>query len=145
MKNNADGNRMGAGEPDKRLDQLAYAVIGAAMEVHRALGPGYPEAVYEKALCIELRLREIPFAYEVTIEVGYKGESVGQGRMDFLIDGSLVVEIKTVDELAMIHHSQVITYLKATGCRLGLLINFNIPVLKAGIRRVVLSNIKLQS
>jgi GxxExxY protein len=86
----------------------------------------------------------IPFAYEVTVEVGYKGESVGQGRMDFLIDGILVVEIKTVDELAFIHHAQVISYLKATGCRLGLLINFNTPVLKAGIRRVVLSNIKVQ-
>ena len=109
-------------EPGEREEQLAHAFIGAAIEVHRLLGPGYPEVVYENALRVELGLRGIPFAYEVSVEVGYNGESVGKGRLDFLVGGVLVVEIKTVDELGLLHVAQVISYLKTTGCALGLLI-----------------------
>lgn len=127
------------GEPNRELDQLAHAVIGAAIEVHRALGPGFLESVYEEALSFELEQRAVPFTRQHVISVSYKGRPVGEGRLDMLVAGRLVVELKAVDELAPIHMAQVISYLKATGHKLGLLINFNVPTLKQGIRRVVLS------
>jgi len=127
------------GEPNRELDQLAHAVIGAAIEVHRALGPGFLESVYEEALSFELEQRAVPFTRQHVISVSYKGRPVGEGRLDMLVAGRLVVELKAVDELAPIHMAQVISYLKATGHKLGLLINFNVPILKQGIRRVVLS------
>ncbi len=127
------------GEPSRELDQLAHAVIGAAIEVHRALGPGFLESVYEEALSFELEQRAVPFTRQHLISVSYKGRPVGEGRLDMLIADRLVVELKAVDELAPIHMAQVISYLKATGHKLGLLINFNVPILKQGIRRVVLS------
>lgn len=127
------------GEPNRELDQLAHAVIGAAIEVHRALGPGFLESVYEEALSFELEQRAIPFTRQHIISVSYKGRPVGEGRLDMLVAGWLVVELKAVDVLAPIHMAQVISYLKATGHKLGLLINFNVPILKQGIRRVVLS------
>ena len=126
-------------EPSQELDQLAHAVIGAAIEVHRLLGAGFLESVYEEALCIELQLRGIPFASQVAVALNYKGRIVGQGKLDLLIGNSLVVELKAVDTLAPIHSAQVISYLKVTGHQLGLLINFNETVLKHGIRRVILS------
>ena len=126
-------------EPDRPLDRLAHAVISAAIEVHRALGPGYLESIYEEALCVELELRRIPFARQAPIAVVYKGHLVGEGRLDLLIDNRLIVELKAVDALAPIHTAQLISYLKATGCHLGLLLNFHAPVLKDGIRRVVSS------
>ena len=124
-------------EPDKQVDELARAVIGAAIEVHRHLGPGYLEGLYEEALGVELAQRNIPFERQKEISVDYKGHAIGKHRLDFLIGGSLVVELKTVDELAEIHQAQVISYLKATRLSLGLLINFNVPVLKDGVQRVV--------
>ena len=124
-------------EPDKQVDELARAVIGAAIEVHRHLGPGYLEGLYEEALGVELAQRNIPFERQKEISVDYKGHAIGKHRLDFLIGGSLVVELKTVDELAEIHQAQVISYLKATRQSLGLLINFNAPVLRDGIQRVV--------
>lgn len=127
------------GEPNRELDQLAHAVIGAAIEVHRALGPGFLESVYEEALSFELEQRAVPFTRQHVISVSYKGRPVGEGRLDMLVAGWLVVELKAVDVLAPIHMAQVISYLKATGHKLGLLINFNVPILKQGIRRVVLS------
>jgi GxxExxY protein len=126
-------------ELSEKINQLAWDVIGAAIEVHRVLGPGFLEAVYEEALCLELRLRQIPYERQREVEVDYKGETVGQGRLDLLIDEALVVELKAVQALAPIHTAQVISYLKATGHRLGLLINFNVPILKEGIKRVILS------
>ena len=126
-------------EPSKKLDQLAHDVIGAAIEVHRMLGPGFLESVYEEALCIELKLRGIPFERQVNRDIDYRGHSVGEGRMDLLVDKWLVVELKAFDGLAPIHSAQVISYLKATGYRLALLINFNVPVLKEGIKRIILS------
>lgn len=126
-------------EPDLLLDALAHDVIGAAIEVHRILGPGYLENVYEQALAKELELRGIPFARQNDFSLDYKGSPVGKGRLDFLVNDKLVLEIKATDSLAPIHKAQVISYLKATGSQLGLLINFNEQLLKNGIQRVVLS------
>ncbi len=126
-------------EPPAELDRLAHAVIGAAIEVHRVLGPGFLESVYEEALAVELGLRGVAFVRQAPVAVDYKGHAVGEGRSDFLVGGELVVELKAVDALAPIHSAQVISYLKAMGRPLGLLINFNVPVLKEGIRRIVLS------
>jgi GxxExxY protein len=124
-------------EPGEELDKLAFAVNGAALEVYRRLGPGFLESVYEEALCVELQLRGIPFQRQAPVTVMYKGRPVGESRLDLLVDGKLVVELKAIDSLLPIHHAQVIPYLRATGLPLGLLINFNVLLLKSGIRRVV--------
>ncbi len=100
-------------EPDAVIDALAREVIGAAIEVHKVLGPGYLESVYEAALAVELTLRNIPFVRQEAIAVDYKGHAVGEGRLDLLIGGRLVVELKAVDTLAPIHSAQVISYLKS--------------------------------
>ncbi len=126
-------------EPSAELDRLAYAVIGAAIEVHRNLGPGFLESVYEEALAVELELCGIPFARQVGIAVGYKGRPVGESRLDFLIAGELILELKAVEGLGVIHEAQVMSYLKATGKKLALLINFNTIILKHGITRIVLT------
>ena len=126
-------------EPNKEIDGLASVVIGAAIEVHRVLGPGYLESVYEEALAVELELSGIAFQRQKAIGVDYKGHTVGEGRVDLLVGGRLVVELKAVDDLAPIHAAQVMSYLKSLGLPLGLLINFNVPLLKHGIKRIVLS------
>jgi len=97
------------------------------------------ESIYEEALAVELGLRGIPFERQKTIAVDYKGHAVGEGRLDLLVGGCLIVELKAVEAIAPIRVAQVISYLKATGLPLGLLINFNVPLLKNGIQRVVLS------
>ncbi len=126
-------------EPSKELDMLASAVIGAALEVHRILGPGFLESVYEEALAIEFGLRHVSFDRQRKVGVLYKGHEIGEGRVDFLVDDSLVVELKAADKLLPIHQAQVLSYLKTTGCRLGLLINFHESLLRDGVKRVVLS------
>ena len=126
-------------EPNSRLDRLARTVIGAAIEVHRHLGPGYLESVYEEALAIEFSLRRLFFERQKPFGVDYKGRTIGEGRLDFLVDGALLIELKAVESLAPIHKAQVISYLKARELQLGLLINFNVPVLRTGIQRIVLS------
>ena len=127
-------------EPDPETDALAHAVIGAAIEVHSTLGPGYIESVYQNSLEIEFRLRGIPFKPQYPVHVSYKGHEVGEGFLDFLVDDRLIVELKAVEALAPVHTAQVISYLKGTGLHLGLLINFHVPRLKeGGIRRVVYS------
>jgi GxxExxY protein len=126
-------------EPNSELDRLAHDVIGAAIEVHRILGPGFLESVYEEALCVELGLRGIQFVRQYQSSVDYKGHAVGEHRLDLLVGDVLVVELKAADSLAPVHAAQVLSYLKTTGKQLGLLINFNTPVLRQGIRRVVLS------
>ncbi len=126
-------------EPAERLDRLAYAIIGAALEVHKALGPGFLKSVYEEALCVELELRGIPFVRQAAVSVAYKGHPVGEGKVDLLVDDAIVVELKAVEALAGIHDAQVISYLKATGYHLGLLINFNTRALKNGLKRLVQS------
>ena len=123
---------------DARIEEAANKVIGAAIEVHRHLGPGYLESVYEEALAVELTLRGIPFARQVVFGLDYKGHVIGEGRLDFLVDDCLIVELKAVEGLAPIHTAQCISYLKANQRRLALLINFNVSVLKDGIKRVAL-------
>ena len=126
-------------EPHTSTDALAHAVLGAALEVHRVLGPGFLEEVYEEALCVELWLREIPFEPQKRVKVDYKGELVGEGRIDLLVGDQLVVELKAVKAFAPIDRAKVISYLRATRRHLALLINFHVPVLKDGIQRIVQS------
>ena len=116
-------------EPDPELNRITNAVIGAAIEVHRELGPGYPEAMYEKALALEFRARDIAHTEQHPISVIYRNTLIGEGRIDFLVMGQVVVELKSVDRLNPVHTGQMIAYLKATGCKLGLIINFNVRAL----------------
>jgi GxxExxY protein len=126
-------------EPDEHLDDLARRVIGAAIEVHRHLGPGFPEGVYEEALAVEFSLRGIPFLRQPAIEVRYKGHDVGLARPDFVVGEELVVEIKAVAALVEVHHAQVISYLRSLGTSLGLLLNFKEATMRKGIKRIVWS------
>lgn len=126
-------------EIEPELNNLAEIVICAAIEVHRSLGPGFLESVYEEALCIELNLRRIPFVRQKAIGVSYKGHLIGEGRLDLLIDDCLVIELKAVEILLPIYTAQLLSYLKITNYRLGLLMNFNVSVLKQGLRRIVLT------
>ncbi len=121
------------------MDGDASAVLGAAIEVHRVLGPGFLESVYEEALDYELRDRSIAFVRQPPLGLTYKGRPVGDLRPDLLVADRLLVELKAVDQLAPIHVAQALSYLRATRLRLALLINFNVPVLLRGVRRVVLS------
>jgi GxxExxY protein len=105
--------------------------------VNRQLGPGYDEASYANALELELVARDIPFEREVWIDILYRGQVVGRRRMDFVIAGCLLIEIKAVDQLVELHRAQVISYLKLTGFKLGLLINFNVGILTDGLRRII--------
>jgi GxxExxY protein len=127
-------------QPSQEVEQLAYAVIGAAIEVHRLLGPGFLEAVYEEALAVEFDLRGIPFKRQVVFAVHYKSQQVGEGRLDFLVGKNLIVELKALENVPPIQQARVISYLKATKHPLALLINFNVQILKDGIKRIVLSS-----
>ena len=114
-------------------------VIGAAIEVHRALGPGLLESAYEDCLCRELSLRDVPFIRQLAIPVEYKGLKVDCSyRLDLLVASSVVVEVKAVSALEKIHAAQLLTYMKLGNWSFGLLINFNVPVLRSGIRRMIL-------
>ena len=119
------------------IEDLAHEVIGAAIEVHRHLGPGLPECVYKKALSHELHLRGIPHICEQPVDIFYKGVPVGDGRVDILVDDKLVLELKSVEALAPAHREQARAYLVVTKLPLALLINFNVPILKDGIKRVI--------
>ena len=118
-------------------EELAHAVIGAAIEVHRLLGPGFLESIYERALCHELTLRGVAFERQKELIVRYKDLEIPGQRLDLLVGGRVITDLKTVDSLAPIHQAQLLSYLKSTGLRLGLLINFKVQVLKNGIKRVV--------
>jgi GxxExxY protein len=136
----ADRGRLHARrEPDADVDKLARAVIGAAIEVHRVLGPGFLESIYEQAVLLELQRRKVPLTRQTMVRVDYRGHPIGEARLDLGVGDRLVVELKAVEALAPIHTAEVLSYLKATGCHLGLLINFNVPVLKDGIKRIILS------
>jgi GxxExxY protein len=124
-------------EPSEELDRCAHAVIGAAIEVHRHLGPGFLETVYGEAMAIEMSLRGISFERQFPLAVTYKGHVVSRGHVDLLVEGMLVVELKAVSALVQVHVAQTLSYLKAGAFQLGLLINFHVPILKNGIRRVV--------
>ena len=127
-------------EPDAALDAIVKRVIGAAIEVHRHLGPGFLESVYETAMCVELDHRGIVYERQVRTPIVYKEAVVGEHVVDLLIEGSLVVELKTVAALAPVHLAQVLSYLKARGARLALVFNFLVPRLgEGGIKRVIRS------
>jgi len=120
-------------------DTLTEKIIGAAIDVHRVLGPGLLESAYEECLCHELHLREIPFARQQPLPVVYKGVHLDCGyRLDIVVEGQAVVELKTVDRILPIHEAQLLTYLRLAGIRTGLILNFNVPVLRQGIKRMVL-------
>ncbi len=122
----------------KTLNDLSYKVIGCALEVYKTLGPGLLESAYEKALIHELTENGIPVESQVGVSLSYKGVNIGEGlRLDLLVDGKLIVELKSVDELKPIHYKQLQTYLRLTNCHLGLLINFNVNDLMAGVKRVI--------
>ncbi len=123
---------------EEDMNELTGQVIGAAIEVHRVLGPGFLEEVYKEALIIEFMARGIHHEVEKSISLTYKGHEVGWGRLDFLVANCLIVELKAVQNLAPIHEAQLLSYLKITNLSLGLLINFNVPLLKDGIKRIIL-------
>jgi len=119
-------------------DPLTSRVIGLAISVHRELGPGLLESAYEECLCFELKQSSIVFARQVQLPVWYKGIRLDCGyRLDVVVQGRLIVEIKAVDQLLPIHDAQLLTYLRLSGHKVGLLMNFNTTVLKDGIRRFV--------
>jgi GxxExxY protein len=124
-------------EPDEGLNRLSESVIGAAIEVHRELGPGLLESFYEHALCLELAQRELAFERQVAVRVSYKGTPIGISRMDVVVEDQVLVELKATDGHSPLHMAQVLSYLKTSGLPLGLLINFNVPVLRNGLKRVV--------
>ena len=122
------------------VNEITHAVIGAAIEVHRSLGPGLLESAYHECLCKELMLRGIPFERERPLPLEYKGIRLECGyRVDLLVASSVVVEIKSIEAIAPIHEAQLLTYLRLGGWQVGLLINFNVVVLKNGLCRRVLA------
>jgi GxxExxY protein len=122
-----------------QFDELSQTVIGCAIEVHRELGPGLLESAYEQCLAHELRLRGIPFEQQKVMPVEYKGVLIDCGyRLDLLVDRRLIVELKAVAAVEPIHEAQLLTYLKLAKVKTGLLINFNVPLLKDGLKRFVL-------
>jgi GxxExxY protein len=126
-------------EPIPRHAELvAKETIGAAIEVHRALGPGLLERIYQRALCIELESRGMRFESERPVIVYYRGVAIPGQRIDLIVDACLIVELKASSRFETAHNGQVISYLRTTGLRLGLLLNFGCPTLKDGIRRIVL-------
>ena len=127
-------------ETPQEVNDTARRLVEAAVEVHRHLGPGYVESVYEQALAVELGLRGVSFERQAAFRVDYKGHDVGEGRMDFLVERCLIVELKAIERITDVHVAQALSYLKATGLPLALLINFNVPVLLRGLKRVVLNH-----
>jgi len=119
--------------------EITENIIGCAIEVHKELGPGLLESAYEECLCYELSMRNIPVERQVVLPVVYKGNKLDSVyRIDLLVDEKVVVELKSIEKLLAIHDAQLLTYLKLTGIKTGLLLNFNAAVLKDGIRRMVL-------
>jgi len=119
------------------VERVMHEVIGCALEVHRQLGPGFLETIYRKAMCLELTDRGVHFEEEKAIDVLYKGRSIHGQRLDLVAEGKVVLELKAVARLEAIHQSQVVSYLRATGLRAGLLVNFNTALLKDGLKRIV--------
>ncbi|HRG75368.1 MAG TPA: GxxExxY protein [Leptospiraceae bacterium] len=123
---------------EKELNLITERIIGCCIEVHRELGPGLLESIYEKALIAEFNLNSIQFTNQVVIPVIYKNQNIGEYRLDFLIEDEIVLELKAVDRIEPVFEAQVLTYLKVTKKKLGLLINFNNVLLKNGIKRIIL-------
>jgi GxxExxY protein len=132
---NAEGAELTQAET---LDRITESIIGAAIEVHRALGPGLLESAYEACLAFELIERGLKVEQQKALPVVYREVRLDCGyRLDLLVEGAVIVEVKAVDHLAPVHQAQLLSYLKLSGCRVGLLINFKVKILKDGLRRVV--------
>jgi GxxExxY protein len=124
--------------PPQHLNLVTHDIIGAAIEVHRSLGPGLLESVYLECVCHELRMRNVVFDREIPVALHYKGLHLDQSyRLDLIVAGSIIVELKSVEKLLPVHQAQLLTYLKLKRLPLGLLINFNVAVLRSGIVRIV--------
>ncbi len=122
----------------QRVNEVTDGIIGASIEVHRALGPGLLESAYEECLCYELANQGIAIQRQVPLPVEYKGIKLDCGyRMDVVVDDMVVLELKAVDRLLPVHEAQLLTYLRLRRCPVGLLINFNVPVLRQGLKRIV--------
>ena len=120
------------------INQLTGKVIGAAIEVHKALGPGLLESTYEECLCHELQLRKIAYERQKPLPIEYKGVRLDCGyRLDLLVQGKIILELKACEKIDAIHEAQLLTYLKLSGMNVGLLLNFNVPVMRDGIVRIV--------
>jgi len=120
------------------LNEITEKIIGCAIKVHRNLGPGLLESIYENALCFELNQINVKYEKQLKIPIVYKGLSLGEYRLDILVENEIIVEIKAVNRYDPVFEAQMLTYLKVTGKKLGLLMNFNVPVLKNGIKRIIL-------
>ncbi len=124
--------------PD-RVEKIAAEIVDAAVQIHQSLGPGLLETVYQSCLCYELSSRKIPFKTEVDVPIIYKNVRLDSGfRLDILVDDSIVLELKSVEKIIPIHEAQLLTYLKLTNTRLGFILNFNVPIMKQGTKRMIL-------
>ena len=124
------------------INQLSSKIIGAAIEVHKALGPGLLESAYEKCLCHELKLRGLSFDNQKPLPLVFKGEEIDCGyRLDIVVDNTIILELKACEKIEPIHKAQLLTYLKLPGITLGLILNFNVPIMRRGIVRIV-NNLK---
>jgi GxxExxY protein len=126
---------------EKRVDpeRLASIIVDSGLKVHRALGPGLLESAYEHCLSHELQLRGLSVGRQVALPIIYHGATLDAGyRLDLMVERAIIVEVKAVDALAPVHHAQLLTYLKLSGCRIGFLMNFHVPLFKQGLKRVVL-------
>lgn len=125
-------------DAEKNLNAITDRIIGACIEIHRQLGPGLLESAYEECLCYELAQHGLEFERQKPLPVIYKGVKLDCGyRLDIVVDAAIILELKTVEKLLPIHEAQLLTYLKLTGLTLGLLLNFNVPVFKDGLKRIV--------
>ena len=120
------------------IDKVTERIIGCAIEVHRVLGPGLFEMTYESALCVEFGLNGLSYVRQAAVPILYKERAVGDYRLDLLVEDQVVVEVKAVERFDQIFEAQVLTYLRGTGKRVGLLVNFNSRLLKDGVKRFVL-------
>ena len=123
---------------DDAVEALIHRVIGCCIRVHREVGPGLLERIYRSAVCIELQFEGIPFEVEKPFPVWYRGHLLCDQRVDVVVARQILLEMKAIDRLAPVHHAQVMSYLRVSGLRIGLLMNFNVPVLPDGLRRIVL-------
>ena len=122
----------------ERLNKITEKIIGCAIEVHKNLGPGLLESIYEKALCFEFEENKINYKSQVLVPINYKGHQLGDYRLDLIVEETVIVELKAVERMDPVFEAQLLSYLKLTGKKLGLLINFNTHILTKGIKRIIL-------
>lgn len=126
------------GDTEKGLNIISGQIVDAAINVHKKLGPGLLESLYEEALCYELKKRKLIFERQKSIQVPYEDIFLGNFRLDLIVEKNVVIELKNSEKLIPLYEAQLLTYLKITQCKLGLLLNFNTPLMKDGIRRIIL-------